>query len=601
MKFQAFRVQNFRSIKDSSWQSLSLDNINGLIGQNESGKTSLLDSLVSFINGNIYENDIRSDGTFPEVHCSFEINPDKLAELVEDYVLPDGALDLIKSNGNRINLNRTWSTAKESILSLEEQNLKDLFKTTPEPAIEVAAVTDEGQSTEPSEGVQLPQEEPKIPAISEEEFVKLLIPFLPSFDLFEDLGSLLPDSIDLADIKNKKTKTVGYKGAINFLEILGIELDFLESENMRQVTSEISKLNKKMTGDFRDFWSQKIGKTNKIEIEFELKNHSATSGGPIGEPYLIFWINDGPEKLSPQQRSKGVRWFVSFYLELKAQAERQAKNPNNNVLLIDEPGGSLHAKAQEDVLKVFEEIKDSFQIIYTTHSPYLIKLETLYRLLAIQREDAEDDKSDTIVLSAQHLGSATSDTLSPIYSLMGIDFCNQTTIKQKNNVILEEVSAFYYLTAFKILVNSKKEMNCLPATGAPNIPLLANLLLGWGIDFSVFVDDDASGRDVYNRLKKDLFNDVEDDANKKLLKNSGFRGIEDMFTKKDFRTHVLENSSLTYAEENSEYMKSSRLSKPIVATKFMLNVKEKKIKLDELDVTTQSNIKEVIKRIEDSF
>ena len=53
-------------------------------------------------------------------------------------------------------------------------------------------------------------------------------------------------------------------------------------------------------------------------------------------------------------------------------------NKQGTVFLIDEPGGSLHQRAQEDVLKVFEEIKDKVQIIYTTHSPHLIKLETIH-------------------------------------------------------------------------------------------------------------------------------------------------------------------------------------------------------------------------------
>ena len=63
-----------------------------------------------------------------------------------------------------------------------------------------------------------------------------------------------------------------------------------------------------------------------------------------------------------------------FYMELKASANMSDKQM---VLLVDEPGVSLHARAQEDVLKVFEDIKDKIQIIYTTHSPHLVEINKL--------------------------------------------------------------------------------------------------------------------------------------------------------------------------------------------------------------------------------
>jgi len=60
--------------------------------------------------------------------------------------------------------------------------------------------------------------------------------------------------------------------------------------------------------------------------------------------------------LYPKQRSNGVRWFTSFFLQLKASSLDDGKQ--GQVILIDEPGGSLHARAQEDVIKVFEDIKE---------------------------------------------------------------------------------------------------------------------------------------------------------------------------------------------------------------------------------------------------
>ncbi len=71
-------------------------------------------------------------------------------------------------------------------------------------------------------------------------------------------------------------------------------------------------------------------------------------------------------------------------------------------------------------------------------------------------------------------------------------------------------------------------MHLLPATGVNNVPQLANLFLGWGLDFGVVVDDDSSGRGVYNALKRDLFLDDEDEAKKTHYEDKGlsrYRGF----------------------------------------------------------------------------
>ncbi len=73
MKLKAFRIRNFRSIVDTGWQNISPDNITCLIGQNESGKTSVLEGLKVFYSGVISEDVLRSDLTLPEVSCRFSI------------------------------------------------------------------------------------------------------------------------------------------------------------------------------------------------------------------------------------------------------------------------------------------------------------------------------------------------------------------------------------------------------------------------------------------------------------------------------------------------------------------------------------------------
>src|SRR3989344_1638761 len=583
MKLQAFKIKNYRSIKNSDWQNFSPDGITGLIGQNEAGKTTILESVYSLPTAEITADVLRSDGSMPEVSLSFDVTWDEIKEMFPDKTFPKGMAKLVGEK-KRINITRVWTDAEsEGDLVLEEKELSDLF----------ASEEDEGTPSTPQEDPAKPKEGGEEKEVEENEFIETIFDKTPDFEFFEDFASLLPDTIDLEDLQNKNTKAEGYKGAQNLLAIAGIELDVLQNSDRRILENRLDKTNKTVTTNFQEFWRQKIGKTNKISIEFELRHHDEGQAEKAGKPYLVFWIKDGEEKLYPKQRSKGVRWFTSFYLQLKASSLDDGKQ--GQIVLIDEPGGSLHARAQEDVIKVFEDIKEKVQIIYTTHSPHLITLKTIYRLIAVQRAKEEDDKSETLVFGAHKLGAVSTDTLSPIYTLMGVDFSSQQVVKKENNILLEEISAFYYLSSFWKLSGSKKEVHFLPATGTSNIPQLANLFLGWGLSFGVVVDDDSSGRGVYNELKRDLFLNSDDEAKKKMLKIKDCSGIEDIFTVDDFKTHVLEDISFAF-KKNFDYIKKK--TKTNFALKFMLKVDGGKQKLTDLHKDTQKKIKEVVAEIE---
>ena len=82
-------------------------------------------------------------------------------------------------------------------------------------------------------------------------------------------------------------------------------------------------------------------------------------------------------------RSKGLIWFLSFWMELEAGRE-----DGGLIILADEPGLYLHIKAQADILEVFEKLstEGGHQILYSTHSPNLIKTERLERINLVINE-----------------------------------------------------------------------------------------------------------------------------------------------------------------------------------------------------------------------
>ncbi len=623
MKLAAFRIKRFRSIVDTDWCDLSSDNITGLVGQNESGKTSVLEALYSFYTRELKDDYRRNNGDYPEVICSFETSEEEIKKLFDDNNLPKKFFEVVKKNNYRVNLSCKWNglSTGDAVIDLEQNELKTLFDTQEpeapaEPAPEVpkpetapvATAAPSGAATPPVEdkSAEVPAEPAEEPRhfFTYNEFTDGFFDSIPEFVLFTNHASRLPSEIDVVDITSDKAGTEGLIGAKNFLKIAGIDPSVLENpqdDQRRMIMNQIQNANQLVTKDFQEFWTQKVGKTNQITIEMKSDNHAVTVAGAASlQPFLEFWIHDAEGMLYPRQRSEGVRWFLSFFLQLRATANSVTKG---QVLLMDEPGNSLHAKAQSDVLRLFEDIKERLQIVYTTHSPYMIETKALYRLLAVQRS-FEDDNSDTKVFGIHKLGSASEDTMFPVYTLIGVDLQHQRVIMKTNNILLEEPSAHYYLMAFKQLVNSQQEMNFLPCTGASNIETYANLFLGWGLQFIAVADNDDQGKRALRKIKKDVLGNDDDLAKARLYNIEGCSGIEDIFAKTDFKKYVLEDTKLTFTEDNSAYVKTlthndTNFSKVYIAIRFYQKVKDNKINFTELSKTTQTNIKKLIDKIEE--
>src|SRR5688572_1971722 len=74
------------------------------------------------------------------------------------------------------------------------------------------------------------------------------------------------------------------------------------------------------------------------------------------------------------ERSAGFVWFFSFL----AQFKQLKKTENEAILLLDEPGLTLHGKAQGDLLRyIIERLLPDHQVIFTTHSPFLVPMDRL--------------------------------------------------------------------------------------------------------------------------------------------------------------------------------------------------------------------------------
>jgi hypothetical protein len=273
------------------------------------------------------------------------------------------------------------------------------------------------------------------------------------------------------------------------------------------------------------------------------------------------------------------------------------KSKHNKVLLIDEPGVSLHARAQEDVLKVFDDIKEQIQIIYTTHSPHLIDVNKLYRILAVQRAVEDDINSETLVYSTRDLKSATADTLSPIYSTMGARLNQQEIIKSFNNVIVKDLATYYFLKAVVALTGFEKDCYFLPASGAESIPMMVNILIGWGLEYIILNFGNSEEQSVHETLMKEHFDNKVDLAKKQMILLDEYQDVEDLLSTIDFKKYVVKvREGITV--KNSDYLKDNNYSRALLASNFLQEVINGKVSYKDLDDESRDNLDHFLQRLE---
>lgn len=184
----------------------------------------------------------------------------------------------------------------------------------------------------------------------------------------------------------------------------------------------------------------------------------------------------------------------------------------------------------------------------------------------------------------------------PVLTAMGMDLSGQNVVQKKGNVVLEEISAVYYLKAFAKLRGSKKTPHYIAASGVTNVLVYANLFTGWGLGFGVALDYDTAGQRVKRKLQEHVFLGDAKETNKHVALLPSGAGIEDAFSRADFRTFVLEDPAAVIDGTNSAYMKNR--AKGVAAAAFLQRVEEGKVTLQDFDGDTQSAISKTLESVE---
>ena len=220
--------------------------------------------------------------------------------------------------------------------------------------------------------------------------------------------------------------------------------------------------------------------------------------------YFRIWIADDRRpgvEIELEARSKGFQWFFSFYLVFLVES---AEGHKDAILLLDEPGMHLHPTAQQELIAFFEVLSKKNQILYSTHSPFLIDGDHLHRV----RPVTEDETGHS------HISVETwpkdRETIFPLQAAAGYAMV-RGLFQHRQNVLVEGMSDYYYLHALSQQCSAAKRTS-LPddiyitaCGGTKLVGQFASLFLGQKVRPLILLDGDNAGQVRRDELMKELY------------------------------------------------------------------------------------------------
>ena len=566
MRLTKVRITEFRSIQDSG--EVDIGDVTCLVGKNESGKTAVLQALYRLnpiveSDGSFdvtddyprkavvnYRGDVAADRRKPAdvVHATYELERDDITAV--EAILGTSCLN---EENPTIILHKGYSNElRFSDLSVDDEaalrhvvNAAGLPQPLTEQLLEhstAEAMVTVLASAEQTESVQ--ELLPMLQQISDGDVPKFIyhrilhdrIPKFLYFDEYyqmkgqDNLGALL-QRYRAQSLENPDRPLLG------LIDLAGLDLsELVRPEKTQALFSNLEAAANQLTQVVLPYWSQ----NRHLRMRFDIR--PSQPGDPEGMTSgMNIWglIDDTKHMVSTSlgTRSRGFVWFFSFvawYSQLRKEGKKL-------VLLLDEPGLSLHARGQGDLLRYFEEqLKPNHQLIYTTHSPFMVDATRFERVRIVQdlsiesnSDDLPEDKEGTKVIT--EVLDATPDSLFPLQGALGYEI-HQTLFIGPNCLVVEGVSDLLYIQSISALlermgrVGLSDEWTITPVGGSGRVPTFVALIgAQTHLNVAVLIDFKKSDQQQVENLYKEKLLEK-----KKILTYANFTqtseaDVEDMF------------------------------------------------------------------------
>lgn len=581
MKLKKVVVHKYKSFETEQEFNLE-DGITILVGMNESGKTSALEAIAKT---NYFQDDesfkfnsthdyprkekkaMDKSGEIPDaITCTYEIDESILSLIEKNMgkgVFNKTEFSLTTKYDNKNNVDGIYADIKKfvehktNILGISSVALNEKLSKV-KNATDLKTLIGEYSDEKYVKGLETLSSyyENKWNwnnPISEYIYRVFLSPKRPKF-LYYDEYFTLPARISIEKLNNKSLDDNEYKTAKALFELADIDTnEILKADSFEDFIAELEATEAIISGELFKYWQ-----TNKnLQITFQIDKKEETdsrNNTRIVEHILDIRVKHKGVSLSLKNRSKGFNWFFSFLVWFKKIQEDAS---SNYILLLDEPGLNLHASAQADLLRFLEDLSQDYQIVYTTHSPFMINSDKLQRVRTV----LETDKGSVISDSVQEKDP---NTLFPLQAALGYDIA-QNLFVSKKNLLVEGVSDLIILSTISGILEAENreglrgDITLVPTGGLEKVATFISLLRGSQLDIVCLLDsyNDAKGKakmdslivdKIIHKNKIRFFDEFLDTHDK--------ADLEDLFTKEDylklFNSAFKEHSDISLSDLNAD-------------------------------------------------
>ena len=569
------------------------DGVTRIVGKNESGKTALLEAMAKFNYFDPKDKTFTFNSTndyprgelkryqqeypnedFDVITCTFELSDDLLNQISEDVgkdVFTSKSIIVAKTYNNIKRFYNVSTNTKKFIeqflqnYTLEDSIKQELIKSNSleelvEKLKEIEELTDvyKELKTKYIDSFKTDNEN----RLASYILSKYIEPNLPEFLYFDEYYSL-PGTINLQKFLNGQVDDTFTKEQNDItkalFELSNIDIKkVMDSNNYEDFIAELEATSNNITDKLLEYWT-----TNKnLEIKFEIQSKENTSTRNI-EKILQIRIRNTKHRvtLPLKNRSKGFIWFFSFLVWFSKVQEKK-----NLIILLDEPGLNLHAEAQADLLKYIDkELLPRYQVIYTTHSPFMIESDKLDEVRTVY--DSNDSKVGSIISNA--LEEKDKGTLFPLQAALGYNLAQNLYISDKN-LLVEGVADLMFLTVMSGILkeNNREGLNeditIVPVGGLDKVATFISLLRGNDLNMVCLLDTfiDQKGKKRLEDLIKDkIIKEKQIKFFDQYIDRLNIAEIEDMFEIEEYLKLFNEEFSKDYKSISREEID---INKPII-------------------------------------
>jgi predicted ATP-dependent endonuclease of OLD family len=555
MRLIKARVQNYRSIIDSG--EFEIENLKTImVGPNEAGKTVLLRALQQLnkpADVQDFEvlrdyprskfNDIDTGKVDPKnvtvVTGCFELEDSDKAEIPEEFRnckykfyknIDNSTYHNLIDAPNRLNFKDIKSDLSRLIAHLDKQySIENSEEEKNKPSILIKPISDtfEDSTTLSTENCKIlksyieknyalveegnEKEESRYEKLIKqidfnskyEEVLAILSKRKPVFILFNNYFKVKP-SVHLEHLTTRTEQKLlddqyyDY-GNLCLLKLLGFTAQELSNLGKTQSPDINNPDALKVYKDKLDTRSYKLNAAS-VRLSEEIKkvwmpNPDRPEADKLkvtadGQYLKVVVEDDIGVDIELDQRSEGFQWLVSFFVVFFAEAMDKHKNA---ILLLDEPGMSLHGLKQRDFRDTITRLAEHNQTIYTTHSPFLVGPDELDLVRVVELKNRkEGTKVHTTISSSDPAG------LLPLQEALGYDLA-QSLFSQQRNLILEGITDYWYLDASAQLLSDagleslNNKIALVFANSAGKVVYYATILFAHNLKVAALLDSDAAG------------------------------------------------------------------------------------------------------------